>query len=429
MKIAVWHNLPSGGGKRALYHHVRGLAKRGHTVEAWCPPTADQTYLPLNKLCDEHVVPLSTARPWPWLRTGRALLDGLEMSQRLSAMDDHCLECASQINRGAFDLLFANSCIFFRVTSIGKHVRIPSVIYLHEPYRRLYEALPTLPWAALPKNSEAFWSFGHWRRFISDKFRIQALRLQVRAEIENASAFNRILVNSLYSRESVLRAYGVESRVCYLGIDLERFTPSGEAVGSFVMGLGGLSYAKGVDRAIRALGCVDPSKRPELVWVGNFSSREYECELQSLAATCGVKLTVKVRVSDVELVSLLSRASMLLYTSRLEPFGLAPLEANACGTPAVAIAEGGVRESIQHEQNGLLVDGDDPRKLARAIERLIDDTEFARELRERSLRYVRANWQIKAAIDRLEAALLEVKQGDASAGAREAIRPALMAGV
>jgi hypothetical protein len=30
MKIAVWQNLPSGGGKRALYYHVRGLVELGH---------------------------------------------------------------------------------------------------------------------------------------------------------------------------------------------------------------------------------------------------------------------------------------------------------------------------------------------------------------------------------------------------------------
>src|SRR6478672_2084710 len=106
MRIAVWHNLPSGGGKRALYDHVKGLIDRGHYVEAWCPPTADQTYLPLNKLCNETVIPLSTARPWPWLRRGRVLVDYWEMSEMLSAMDDHCRQCAAQINRGAFDLLF-----------------------------------------------------------------------------------------------------------------------------------------------------------------------------------------------------------------------------------------------------------------------------------------------------------------------------------
>lgn len=427
LRIAVWHNLPSGGGKRALFHHVKGFIERGHYVEAWCPPSADQTYLPLSELCDEHVVALSTFRPWPWLRKGRVLVDYWEMAGRLSAMNDHCRECAAQINRGGFDLLFSHPCIFFRVTSIAKHVQIPSLIYLHEPYRWLYEALPRFPWAALPKTSRGIRSAGRWLKSVLDLIRVQSLRLQVREEIENASAFNTILVNSLYSRESVLRAYGLESKVCYLGIDCEQFAPSGEPIEPFVVGLGGLSYAKGADRAIRALGYVDPRKRPELRWVGNFSSPEYERELQTLAAKCGVRFTVKVRVSDAELVSLLSRAAMLLYTSRLEPFGLAPLEANACGTPVVAIAEGGVRESIQHEQNGLLVDGDDPRKLARAIERLIDDTEFAQELRERSLHYVRANWQMKGAIDRLEAALLAVKLGDPSTGARDAICPTLMA--
>jgi glycosyltransferase involved in cell wall biosynthesis len=126
--------------------------------------------------------------------------------------------------------------------------------------------------------------------------------------------------------------------------------------------------------------------------------------------SCGVKFTVKVRVSDVELVSLLSRAALLLYTSRLEPFGLAPLEANACGTPVVGIAEGGVRESIQHEQNGLLVNHDDPEELATAIERIIDDPCFARELRLRALRDVNDRWRIKDAIDQLESALIKVQQ-------------------
>jgi glycosyltransferase involved in cell wall biosynthesis len=414
VKIAIWHNLPSGGGKRALYDHVKGLSERGHYLEAWCPPTADQTYLPLRELCEEHIVPLSIPRPWPWLRRGRTLVRYRTTSQGLSAMDDHCRECASEINRGDFDVLFANSCLFYQVAPIAKHVRIPSVIYLQEPYRGFYEASPRLPWAAPSNASEDFWSLGRWSGFVSDKFRIPALRLQMREEIENASKFNTILVNSLYSRESILRAYGLESKVCYLGIDPECFRPSGEPIASYVMGLGGLAHNKGVDRAIRALGCVDSHKRPELLWVGNFSSAEYEKELQTLAARSGVRLTVKIRVSDKELGSLLSRAAMLLYTSRLEPFGLAPLEANACGTPVVAIAEGGVRETIEHEQNGLLVDGDDPKKLARLIERLIDNPEFAAELRERSLRYVRAKWHIKDAVDRLEAALFETIGGDAS---------------
>src|SRR5215467_1711084 len=56
MKIAVWHNLPSGGGKRALYYHVRGLVERGHEITCWSLDTADQSYLPLTEFAREHVV-------------------------------------------------------------------------------------------------------------------------------------------------------------------------------------------------------------------------------------------------------------------------------------------------------------------------------------------------------------------------------------
>jgi glycosyltransferase involved in cell wall biosynthesis len=249
-----------------------------------------------------------------------------------------------------------------------------------------------------------------WSTGIGDFVKIQNMRVQVREEIRNAAAFNTILVNSLFSRESVLRAYGLESTVCYLGIDSQRFKPTGELPESFVMCLGGLSFQKGADRAIRAIGAVHANKRPDLVWVGNFSSREYESELQKLAADCRVKLTIKVRVSDDELVSMLSRAALLLYTSRLEPFGLSPLEANACGTPVVAIAEGGVRESVVHECNGLLVDGDDPLQLAKAVERLINDRTFSDEMRKRALSHANAKWKMVDAIDRIESELTKLSE-------------------
>jgi glycosyltransferase involved in cell wall biosynthesis len=413
VKIAIWHNLPSGGGKRALYDHVKGLRERGHYLEAWCPPMADRSYLPLDHFISEHVVPLDRQ----YRGRGRWLGNTFaNTTSDLAAMERHCVQCAAEIRQGDFDLLLAGPCQIFRTNPIAKYVNLPSALYLQETFRALYEATPQLPWAALPAPGKRGRSVQYWKNLLADFARTQALRIQVREEIANAAEFDLILVNSLFSRESILRAYGLEAKVCYLGISGDEFKPSGEKTESYVIGLGGLSYAKGADRAIRALGCVEADKRPELRWVGNFSTPEYERELRTLAAQCGVRFTVKVMVSDAELVSLLSRAVMLLYTPRLEPFGLAPLEANACGTPVVAIAEGGVRETIVHEENGLLVDGDDPERLAQAIERLIDDIDFTRQLRERSLRHVRARWGVKAAIDRLEIALLELKEGMSGTG-------------
>ena len=106
MKIAVWYNLPSGGGKRALYEHVRGLVARGHTVEAWCPPTADREFLPLSSMIPEHVVDLE----WPD-RSRR--INTWRVERSIAAMDVHCQSCANQIAQGEFDILFASACRFF----------------------------------------------------------------------------------------------------------------------------------------------------------------------------------------------------------------------------------------------------------------------------------------------------------------------------
>jgi glycosyltransferase involved in cell wall biosynthesis len=93
-----------------------------------------------------------------------------------------------------------------------------------------------------------------------------------------------------------------------------------------------------------------------------------------------------------------------LYTSELEPFGFAPLEANACGLPVVAVAEGGIRETVIDERNGLLAPRD-PAQLAAAVNRLMADTELQRRLSEQGRTWVAENWSTKLAIDRLESAL------------------------
>lgn len=407
MRIAVWHNLPSGGGKRALHDHVRGLVERGHHVEAWCPPTADPDFLPLRQMIPEHVVPLA----WPvQFRRSDEWQVTLRVERELAAMDSHLRECAEGIAAGGFDVLFANSCMFFRTTAIGRHVALPSVLYLQEPYRWLYEALPRLPWLALPHGVPR--TVRHLRQRFVDWRTVRNLRVQAREEVDNAAAFTRILANSYFSRESILRAYGLDSSVCYLGIDAGHFQDVGLPREDYVVGLGSCTPEKNVGLVIEAIGAM-LSPRPRLVWIGNMATDTYQQAMSELAAARGVALEFRICIPDVALRDALGRAMAMVYAPRLEPFGLAPLEANACGVPVVAVREGGVRETIQHEVNGLLADPT-PAALAQAVTRLRDDPTLARRLGENGRRLVEGQWSLAAATGRLEQHLRNAAAGAAN---------------
>jgi glycosyltransferase involved in cell wall biosynthesis len=355
-------------------------------------------------LAKEHVVSVSPSpnrgRAFYLTRDYGACLDTIK------AMDRHCRECAEQIDRAGFDLLLAAPCKFLAAPAIARHSRLPAVIYLQEPCRRLYEASPSLPWVALDRPSGWWRSPTYFRQRVVDFLSLRANRVQAREELRNARAFVSILVNSYYSRESILRAYGLDATVCYLGVDTKLFVNQGRPRENLVVGLGMFVRHKNIDFAIRALGYVR-QPRPRLVWVGNMSSPSYLEELKRLAAATGVCFDPKVNIQDSELVAILNRAQVMVYAPRLEPFGFAALEGNACGLPVVAVAEGGVRETINDGINGLVVEHN-PQAMAAAVEHLLDHPEYARRLGQNGCAAVSGRWTLSHSIERLEDRLLQV---------------------
>ena len=74
----------------------------------------------------------------------------------------------------------------------------------------------------------------------------------------------------------------------------------------------------------------------------------------------------------VEKLRFLESADIFVLPSRSESFGIANLEAMACGLPIVSTRTGAIPEYIEHGAQGLLVDPGDPSALAQALRRLID---------------------------------------------------------
>ncbi|MGD2205635.1 MAG: glycosyltransferase [Anaerolineae bacterium] len=94
---------------------------------------------------------------------------------------------------------------------------------------------------------------------------------------------------------------------------------------------------------------------------------------------------------------LAQRGSAFSLTALYEPFGLAPLEAMACGLPAVVTRNGGPTESMRQgdREYGVLVDPVDPSDIARGLLRIIGSTESWQRFHEAGMERVltRYTWE------------------------------------
>ena len=84
--------------------------------------------------------------------------------------------------------------------------------------------------------------------------------------------------------------------------------------------------------------------------------------LMELAAALGVSERVMLfpPLPQARLADVYAAADVVLVPSRSESFGLVALEAQACGTPVVAAAVGGLRFVVHDDRTGFLVEGHDP---------------------------------------------------------------------
>jgi D-inositol-3-phosphate glycosyltransferase len=83
-----------------------------------------------------------------------------------------------------------------------------------------------------------------------------------------------------------------------------------------------------------------------------------------------------------DLAALYRAADIVAVPSYNESFGLVALEAQACGTPVVAAAVGGLVTAVRDGESGVLVDGHDPEDWARVLDKLLAAPSYRRVLSE-----------------------------------------------
>jgi glycosyltransferase involved in cell wall biosynthesis len=202
--------------------------------------------------------------------------------------------------------------------------------------------------------------------------------------------------------------------VIYGGVDLARYPMRPELAhdGSVVF-LGRLLPHKGIHVLIGGL--------PEGVTlhvIGSAQDADYLARLRELAA--GKDVRFHLTLADAEVVPYLQRAMALVHPTPVaangdagvhELFGLALVEAMACGCPVVASDAASLPEIVEHDKSGLLVPPNDPAAIATALLRLAADRDLWRRLSQGARARVEERFTWEQVVERCLAAY----QGEAAA--------------
>ncbi len=184
--------------------------------------------------------------------------------------------------------------------------------------------------------------------------------------------------------------------VVHCGLDHATFHPDSPAKATVptVLFLGRLRRYKGIDRALRAFAEVRrrvPGARLEIVGDG-----PHRAPLERLARRLRLGDAIEFTgfLPSEERVRRLRRAHVVVQPSPKEGWGLTVVEANACGTAVVASDSPGLRDSVRDGVSGLLVPHGDISALAKALVRVLTETDLRGRLERGGVEWAaRFHWE------------------------------------
>ncbi len=251
------------------------------------------------------------------------------------------------IDLDGYDLVISSShCAAKSVIRPGRAVH---VCYCHSPMRYAWDQFPAYfgPDQVGPLRSRAL---------------RPVMAAMARWDAATAGRVDRFLANSQYVAGRIRRYYNRRSTVVHPPVDTSFYTPDADRCGAEDAGflvVSALVPYKRVDVAIEA--CRRAGARLTVVGRGP--------ELPRLQQLGGDEVVFCGWLSDEEIRAKYRRSRAVLLPG-VEDFGLVPVEAQACGTPVVALAQGGAAETVVDGVSGVLVDDPSVDAFAEAVRRV-----------------------------------------------------------
>lgn len=182
-------------------------------------------------------------------------------------------------------------------------------------------------------------------------------------DMRTANGVDHFIANSGFIARRIGKVYRRSATVIHPPVDLSRFT-LGTHRDEFYVTVSRMVPYKRIPLIVEAFAAM-PDKR--LIVIGDGP------EMPAVRAAAGPNVTIMGKQPDAVVVDHLQRARAFLFAAE-EDFGIAPLEAQACGTPVIAYGKGGALETIcgqdGPEQTGVFFPEQSASSIVAAVEHL-----------------------------------------------------------
>lgn len=266
-----------------------------------------------------------------------------------------------QLDLRQYDLIISSS------SSVAKGVLTNSnqihICYCHSPMRYAWDLYHNYL-----HESDFNWLAKLYAKKVLHKIRIW--------DIISSNRVDYFIANSQYIAQRINKIYKRDSKVIYPPVDVEYFSLDEKSTRDYYFTASRMVSYKKIDLIVETF--VKNGKK--LVVAGDGP------EFKKIKSIAKDNIVFLGHVSNEKLKQYLQNAKAFIFAAE-EDFGIAPVEAQACGTPVIAYGKGGSLETVIDNKTGLFFYEQIIEKLDEAITRFEKTTFNYNEIRNHAVKF------------------------------------------